>query len=140
MTKIVEVAVAILQKENGEFLMASRPNGKGWAGWWEFPGGKIEQGEAPEHALARELQEELGVTPIKIKAWMQRQYDYPATHDAEARTVLLHFYFVLDWLGELTPLEGQSLAWQSAGNLTVSPVLPANEPIMQALASGLCEF
>lgn len=140
MTKIVEVAVAILQKENGEFLMASRPSGKGWAGWWEFPGGKIEANESPEQALTRELQEELGVTPTKIQSWTKRQYDYPATHDAEARTVLLNFYFVLDWLGELTPLEGQSLAWQSAGNLTVSPVLPANEPIMQALASGLRDF
>lgn len=140
MTKIVEVAVAILQKQNGEFLMASRPNGKGWAGWWEFPGGKIETNESPEQALTRELQEELGVTPTKIQPWTKRQYDYPATHDAEARTVLLHFYFVLDWLGELTPLEGQSLAWQSAGNLTVSPVLPANAPIMQALASGLRDF
>lgn len=140
MTKIVEVAVAILQKENGDFLMASRPNGKGWAGWWEFPGGKIEAGEAPEQALTRELQEELGVTPTKIQAWIKRQYDYPATHDAEARTVLLHFYFVLSWQGELTPIEGQNLAWQSPNNLTISPVLPANEPIMRALAGGASNF
>ena len=140
MTKLVQVAVAILMKPDGQYLLASRPNGKGWAGWWEFPGGKIETNESPEQALTRELQEELGVTPTKIQPWTKRQYDYPATHDAEARTVLLHFYFVLDWLGELTPLEGQSLAWQSAGNLTVSPVLPANAPIMQALASGLRDF
>lgn len=136
MTKIVQVAVAILQKQNGDFLLASRPNGKGWAGWWEFPGGKIEADEAPEHALARELQEELGVTPTKIKPWIQRRYDYPATHDAEAKTVLLHFYFVYEWQGELTPLEGQNLAWQSPNNITVSPVLPANAPIMLALAKG----
>jgi 8-oxo-dGTP diphosphatase len=136
MTKIVQVAVAILQKQNGEFLLASRPNGKGWAGWWEFPGGKIEAGETPENALARELQEELGVTPTRIQSWIQRRYDYPATHDAEAKTVLLHFYFVYEWQGELAPLEGQSLAWQSPNNITVSPVLPANAPIMQALAKG----
>lgn len=134
MTKVVHVAVAILQKANGEFLLASRPHGKGWAGWWEFPGGKVEQGEAPEHALARELQEELGVTPTAIQPWITRQYDYPATHDAEAKTVLLHFFFVTAWQGEVSPLEGQTLAWQSPHHLDVSPILPANAPIMQALA------
>lgn len=134
MTKIVRVAVAILQKANGEFLLASRPQGKGWAGWWEFPGGKIEQGEAPEHALIRELQEELGVTPTVIQPWITRRYDYPATHDAEAKTVLLHFFFVTAWQGEVVPLEGQTLAWQAPNNVQVSPVLPANAPIMHALA------
>lgn len=134
MTKVVQVAVAILQKENGQFLLASRPQGKGWAGWWEFPGGKIEQGEAPEHALSRELQEELGVSPTAIQPWITRRYDYPATHDAEAKTVLLHFFFVNAWQGEVTPLEGQTLAWQSPQHLNVSPILPANAPIMQALA------
>lgn len=134
MTKVVRVAVAILQKASGEFLLASRPQGKGWAGWWEFPGGKIEQDEAPEHALARELQEELGVTPTAIQPWITRRYDYPATHDAEAKTVLLHFFFVTAWQGEVTPLEGQTLAWQYPQHIDVSPVLPANAPIMQALA------
>lgn len=134
MTKVVRVAVAILQKANGEFLLASRPQGKGWAGWWEFPGGKIEQDEAPEHALARELQEELGVSPTAIQPWITRRYDYPATHDAEAKTVLLHFFFVTAWQGEVTPLEGQSLAWQAPHHVQVSPVLPANAPIMHALA------
>lgn len=134
MTKVVRVAVAILQKANGEFLLASRPQGKGWAGWWEFPGGKIEQGEAPEHALTRELQEELGVTPTAIQPWITRRYDYPATHDAEAKTVLLHFFFVTAWQGEVKPLEEQTLAWQAPHDVQVSPVLPANAPIMHALA------
>lgn len=134
MTKVVQVAVAILQKENGQFLLASRPQGKGWAGWWEFPGGKIEQGEAPEHALARELKEELGVTPTIIQPWIIRRYDYPATHDAEAKTVLLHFFFVTAWQGEVTPLEGQTLTWQAPRHLSVGSILPANVPIMQALA------
>lgn len=134
MTKVVQVAVAILQKANGEFLLASRPQGKGWAGWWEFPGGKIEQGEAPEHALTRELQEELGVTPTAVQPWITRRYDYPATHDAEAKTVLLHFFFVTAWQGDVMPLEGQTLAWQSPQHVQVSPVLPANAPIMHALA------
>jgi 8-oxo-dGTP diphosphatase len=134
MTKVVQVAVAILQKQNGEYLLASRPNGKGWAGWWEFPGGKIEKNEHPEHALTRELQEELGITPTRVQAWIKRRYDYPATHDAEAKTVLLHFYFVYDWQGEPAPLEGQILAWQHPQRLNVSPILPANAPIMHALS------
>jgi len=107
MSKVIRVAVAILQKPDGQVLLASRPHGKGWAGWWEFPGGKIEENETPEIALARELQEELGVTPLSVQAWMQRRFDYPATHDDEAKTVLLHFYFVSAWQGELQTLEGQ---------------------------------
>lgn len=134
MTKLVQVAVAILIQPNGEYLLASRPQGKGWAGWWEFPGGKLEQGEAAEQALIREAQEELGITPTQIQPWIKRRYDYPATHDAEAKTVLLHFFFVHAWQGELQAREGQQFAWQHPQNLNVSPVLPANAPIMQALS------
>ncbi|MEE9331203.1 MAG: Nudix family hydrolase [Methylophilaceae bacterium] len=134
MTKIIQVAVAIITKPNGEYLLASRPDGKGWAGWWEFPGGKIENNETSEQALTRELQEELGIMPTQVQPWVKRRYDYPATHDAEARTVLLHFYFVLSWQGKPKPLEGQALAWQHPQQLNVSPVLPANAPIMHALS------
>lgn len=134
MSKVVHVAAAILQQHNGEFLLASRPAGKPWAGWWEFPGGKIEVNETPEHALIRELQEELGITPTQIQPWIIRRYDYPATHDSEAKTVLLHFYFVTKWQGEITAHEGQQFAWQNPQNISVSPVLPANAPILKALA------
>ncbi len=142
MTHIIHVAVAILQRKSGdgssEFLLASRPHGKGWAGWWEFPGGKIEEGESPEHALTRELAEELGIKPTITQQWLTRQYDYPALsqngYDAPAKTVLLHFYFVNAWQGEISAREGQQLNWQSAANLTVTPILPANEPIIKALA------
>jgi len=134
MTNVVHVAVGILQQPNGEILLASRPDGKGWAGWWEFPGGKIETDEPPERALARELKEELGVTPTAVQAWRIKRFDYPATHDAEAKTVLLHFYFVTQWTGDLTPLEGQKISWQQPKSVQVSPILPANAPIMQALA------
>ncbi len=133
MTKLVQVAVAILQRPNGEYLLASRPHGKGWAGWWEFPGGKIEQGETPLQALVREAQEELGITPTRIQPWIKRRYDYPATHDADAKTVLLHFFFVSEWTGELHPHEGQHFAWQHPQQHNVSPVLPANAHIMHAL-------
>lgn len=143
MSKVVNVAVAIIQKNaslfsSGEFLLASRPQGKAWAGWWEFPGGKIEANETPEHALSRELQEELGITPTSTQQWLTRRFDYPAIsqngHDSEAKTVLLHFYFVTAWQGEISAQEGQQLIWQNPQNITVSPVLPANAPIMQALA------
>ena len=138
MNKIINVAVAILQRKNdhgqNEFLLASRPQGKGWAGWWEFPGGKIESGETPEHALSRELIEELGIKPSITQQWLVRQYDYPETNDAIAKTVRLHFYFVTAWQGEPMPHEGQLLSWQVADNITVSPILPANTPIMRALA------
>ncbi len=134
MTKLVQVAVAILIRPNGEYLLASRPQGKGWAGWWEFPGGKIESGETPAQALIREAQEELGITPTQMQPWIKRRYDYPATHDAEAKTVLLHFFFVHAWQGALQAREGQQFAWQHPQIGNVSPVLPANAPIMQALS------
>jgi len=134
MTKVVHVAVGILQKPSGEILLASRPDGKGWAGWWEFPGGKIEANESPEQALARELKEELSVTPTAVQAWLIKRFDYPATHDAEAKTVLLHFYFVTQWSGDLTPLEGQKISWNHPSAVQVNPILPANAPIMHALA------
>lgn len=142
MTQTIHVAVAILQRKNedghSQFLLASRPHGKGWAGWWEFPGGKIEDGESPEHALMRELTEELGIKPTATQQWLTRQYDYPALsqngHVVPAKSVLLHFYFVSAWQGEISPREGQQLSWQSADHMTVTPILPANEPIMRALA------
>lgn len=134
MTKVTHVSVAILKNESGAFLLASRPAGKPWAGWWEFPGGKIEAGELPAQALARELYEEIGIVPTKMQTWLQKRFDYPATQDALAKTVHLHFFFVTHWQGNLTPKEGQLLSWQMADRVTVEPVLPANVPIMKALA------
>lgn len=134
MAKITHVAAGVLIKPSGEYLLASRPSNKPWAGWWEFPGGKIEADESPEVALKRELKEELGISVTRIQPWLQRVYDYPETHDSPAKTVHLHFFFVSEWQGELHPNEGQEFCWQNPQAITVSPVLPANAPIMKALA------
>ncbi len=137
-TKVVEVSAAVLQKPDGSFLLAQRPPDKIWAGYWEFPGGKIEAGETPYHALVRELREELGITVTTAYPWVTRVFTYPHA------TVKLHFFRVTAWSGELHPHEGQQFAWQPSlslalshewerGQVTVAPVLPANAPILRAL-------
>lgn len=134
MVEVTRVAVAILQKKDGQFLLASRPPDKPWAGWWEFPGGKIEANETVAQALTRELHEELGIKPIAMHAWKEQLFDYPARHDSPAKKVQLYFYLVHEWQGDITAREGQMLSWQAADNLNVSPILPANIPLIRALA------
>jgi 8-oxo-dGTP diphosphatase len=125
---VVDVAVAILVRPDGEVLLAQRPAGKVYGGWWEFPGGKIEAGEEPVHALARELHEELGVDAEQAFPWITRVYAY------EHATVRLHFFRVLRWRGEPHGREGQAFAWQRLRAITVGPVLPANGPVLKGLA------
>ena len=108
-------------------LLASRPEGKAWAGWWEFPGGKIEAGETPIQALSRELDEELGVQLKTAYPWLVRTFEYPE------KTVKLHFFIVRAWGGNPEGREGQQLSWQRPERLTVEPMLPANAPILNAL-------
>jgi 8-oxo-dGTP diphosphatase len=139
-SKLVEVAAAVLQKPDGSFLLAQRPAGKIWAGYWEFPGGKIEQGETPYLALVREIREELGLTIETAYPWLTRVFTYPHA------TVRLNFFRVMAWRGKLHPHEGQEFAWQPSllsserersqigGNILVSPLLPANAPILRALS------
>ncbi|OIQ80250.1 8-oxo-dGTP diphosphatase [mine drainage metagenome] len=123
----VEAAVAVILRENGQVLLGQRPEGKPWAGWWEFPGGKIEAGETPMHALQRELQEELGIEAVDATPWLTRTFAYPE------RTVKLRFFTVRRWVGEPHGRENQQLSWQSLSALTVGPLLPANEPLIGAL-------
>ena len=127
MTNILEVAVAVVQRPDGEFLLAERPAGKPYAGWWEFPGGKIEKGESPNHALVRELHEELGVEVDMAHPWLTRVYTYPHA------TVRLHFFRVVSWHGEPHGKENQRLSWQYPDAVAVTPLLPANGPILRAL-------
>lgn len=124
---IVEVAVAIITRVDGAFLLASRPEGKPYAGYWEFPGGKVKPGEPLLHALRRELMEELGITVEHAYRWITRTFSYPHA------TVRLCFFRVVKWQGEPQPYEGQELSWQFANNVQVEPMLPANAPVLDAL-------
>ncbi len=123
-----QVAVAVLTRADETFLLASRPPGKPYAGYWEFPGGKVEPGETVHAALVRELHEELGIEVTHATPWITRYFDYPHAH------VTLSFFRVSGWHGEPHAKEGQTLAWQTPGTINVAPVLPANHPVFAALA------
>lgn len=123
----VEVAAAVILRDDGRFLLAQRPAGKVYAGYWEFPGGKVEPGESAAGALARELHEELGIDVECAYPWLTRDYDY------EHAAVRLRFFRVARWHGEPHGRENQRFSWQSARNPTVTPLLPANGPILRAL-------
>ena len=125
---IVDVAVGVLIDAAGCFLLTSRPPGKVYAGWWEFPGGKLERGESVVAALARELHEELGIDVVDARPWQVTRMDY-----AHAR-VRLHFCKVLAWRGEFEMREGQSMAWQTLP-VTVAPVLPGTLPVLDWFAA-----
>ena len=133
MSAVVEVAAAVMLRADGsEFLLAQRPAGKVYAGYWEFPGGKLEAGETVREALVRELYEELGITVTTCAPWLTRVFTYPHA------TVRLHFWRVTDWDGEIgvtAPLEHSAVNWQKCGKTSsVAPILPANDPILKALA------
>jgi 8-oxo-dGTP diphosphatase len=128
----VDVAVGVLIERDaagreGRFLLTSRPAGKVYAGYWEFPGGKLEAGETVEQALRRELHEELGITIEGAHAWHVELMDYP-----HAR-VRLHFCKVLRWHGEFQMREGQAMAWQTLP-VQVAPVLPGTLPVLRWFA------
>ena len=121
----INVAVGILMQANGDVLLGQRPEGKPYAGYWEFPGGKVEEGEAILDALKREFVEELGIQIISAEAWCCVEHVYPHAH------VHLHFYIAKEWQGEPQSLEGQAFAWQ--GKVQVEPLLPATIPLLQDL-------
>lgn len=126
--KAIDVAVAVLLRHDGFFLLGQRAPDTVFAGYWEFPGGKCESGEAPRQALARELAEELGIRVRHARRWITRDYAYP-----HAR-VRLHFFRVSDWDGEVNDHVHAALSWQHPDRITVSPLLPANGPVLRALA------
>lgn len=118
----IDVAVGILIRENGDVLLGERPRGKPYAGYWEFPGGKVEPGENIETALKREFMEELGIAILSAEPWCGVEYRYPHAH------VRLHFFISRHWQGEPQSREGQAFAWQ--GKISVEPLLPATIPLL----------
>jgi 8-oxo-dGTP diphosphatase len=127
-TPVVDVAVGVLIRHDGRFLLASRPAGKPYAHYWEFPGGKLEPGESVAKALARELHEELGIEIGPTVPWVVREFEYPHAH------VRLHFCRVFDWSGELHAREGQSFRFCAHDDLPDGPLLPATIPVLRWLA------
>ena len=125
---MIDVAAAVILRPDGSFLMARRPPGKLYAGYWEFPGGKIEPHEAPAAAIARELHEELGIDVGAACPWITRVFEYP--HG----TVHLRFFRIFEWRGEPHPREGQDIGWQTLDTLVSGPMLPANAPVLASLA------
>lgn len=125
--ELVEVAVGVLIRADGAFLLTSRPAGKVYAGYWEFPGGKLESGETVVQALQRELQEELGICIGPAVLWKTEVVDYPHA------LVRLNFCKVTSWSGALQMREAQSFAWQQLP-VQVAPVLAGTLPVLQWLA------
>ena len=124
--RVIDVAAGVIWSE-GRFLAVRRPPGTSMAGYWEFPGGKVEPGENAERALVRELQEELGVTPRAIDFWRAMRHDYPHV------SVRLHFFHVRAVQGVPHPRAGQELAWVDPAGECDLTFLPADEDILAEL-------
>ncbi len=128
MSSVTEVAAAVILRPDGHFLLGQRAANTFYPGYWEFPGGKVETGETPREALLRELREELGIEVFRATPWIVRKHVYEHAH------VRLHFFRVLEWRGEIHDHVHTALSWQTPGAPDVSPMLPANAPVLAALA------
>ncbi|HEV7985579.1 MAG TPA: 8-oxo-dGTP diphosphatase MutT [Steroidobacteraceae bacterium] len=127
MSDTVRVAAAVLFDAAGRVLIARRPEGKHMAGFWEFPGGKLDAAENAEQALQRELREELGIELRRCHPLLQLRHHYPE------RVVALEVFVVDEFDGEPAALEGQTLQWVSTAALLQQPLLPADRPIVDAI-------
>jgi mutator protein MutT len=123
----IDVVAGVIWTPDGRYLLAQRPAGKVYSGYWEFPGGKVELGETLAEAIRRELHEELGIEVLSATPWIMR------THVYEHASVRLHFMRIDNWRGEPCGLEAQSFAFQMPGAETVAPMLPANGPVLAAV-------
>ena len=122
--KVVDVSVGVLIREDGRVLLASRPEGKPWAGYWEFPGGKLEDGETVHQARVRELDEELGVRLADSFPWFVKEHRYEHAH------VRLHFRRSRDFFGEALSKEGQDFGFYAANERTPGVLLPIDQNIL----------
>ncbi|MDO4997251.1 MAG: NUDIX domain-containing protein [Neisseria sp.] len=127
---LIRVVAGAVFNERGEVLLTSRPEGKPYAGYWEFAGGKVEENETGINALKREFAEELGIHIHQAQPWLVKVHAY------EHALVYLRFYWVNagDWSGELQAKEGQQWSWQKVGEFTVEPMLPANTQLLKSLS------
>ncbi len=123
----LDVVAGILRDASGRVLITERVDDGPFHGLWEFPGGKIAPGEAPEAALLRELEEEVGVQPLASELFMRLEHDYPDQH------VAIRFYLVTGWRNEPAGLEGQQLKWVAVTDLADADLLPADKPVIAAL-------
>ena len=133
MTSIVLVAACALIDADNRILLAQRPEGKSMAGLWEFPGGKVEEGETPEAAVIRELHEELGITvpPSCLAPFVFASHEYEKFH------LLMPLFLCRKWHGQVTPKENQQLTWVRANKLRDYPMPPADEPLIAHLRDVL---
>lgn len=127
---LIRVVAGILLNQDGDYLLSSRPEGKPYAGYWEFAGGKVEAGETDFQALQREFEEELGIRILATTPWLTKIHSY------EHARVCLKFLWVNpdQWTGEPQSREEQAWSWQKAGDFNVAPMLPANGPLLRALS------
>ncbi|WP_345782794.1 (deoxy)nucleoside triphosphate pyrophosphohydrolase [Pseudodesulfovibrio pelocollis] len=123
---LLQVVAGIIWRD-GRYLAVERPEGTRMAGWWEFPGGKIDPGETGEQAIKRELREELGITPLRVEFWRDLVHHY------DEFSVHLHFFHIRDYLGETAPLENQRMVWVDPARPHGLDFLPADEPVVEAL-------
>lgn len=131
--KILLVAACALIDVDGRVLLAERPAGKPMAGLWEFPGGKVNDGERPEETLIRELNEELGIV-IKEACLAPLTF---ASHSYTDFHLVMPLYVCRRWEGSVTPLEGQRLAWVRPNRLREYSMPPADEPLVSHLMALL---
>jgi 8-oxo-dGTP diphosphatase len=125
--KQVEVAAGVLLRDDGAYLLGQRGPDTVYAGYWEFPGGKLETGETPAAALKRELAEELGIEVLQLRPWLVREHQYEHAH------VRLHFFEVVRWQGSFQPRVHAELRWVDPQGEAPAPMLPANGPVLKAL-------
>ena len=125
---VTEVAAGIVRAADGRVLMAERTAGQISAGFWEFPGGKIDRGESAEHAAIRELDEEIGIRALTVRPWISYEHAFPL------RRIRLHFFKVERWEGSPHGREGQRLSWIDPAMPSVAPLLPSVERVLATLA------
>ena len=124
---VVDVAVNVVRSPDGQVLLAERTARQVAGGFWEMPGGKIDPGETPAQAAARELEEEIGIVPTRLLPWITYE------HAFRTKRVRLHLFHVAGWRGTPHGCEGQRLAWTDPSSPVVGPVLPSNDRALAAL-------